>query len=440
MHNADKIKSLLMDDIHWLAQHPALFAKNPEKDFTRRRGLLPEEVLLFPIQMQRDSLAGELLTFYEYRTDAPSPSAYIQQRAKLLPDAMRSLLLAFNGHFSPALFKNKYSVIAIDGSSFSIFRNPSDPDTYSPPSGQSPQGYNQIHVVASYQPASRTFIDAVIHPLMKKNEYAALCQLIDRCRTDQGIPVFLADRGFPSLNAFAHAQEKGVFFLFRAKKDFACRLLGADMPAGGGEFDVPISRTVVRTKAKKHWSRPDMPELYRYVDKNTSFDYISPGSPGEYHIHLRVVRVQIPGGEVEYLVTNLPSHEFGTGELCFLYSLRWGIETSFRELKHAVGASDFHSKALENVTHEVWARLILYNFCSRITALAAIKKRDTKHIYQVNYTMAIKNCHDFLRRRRISPPIDIEGLIGKYLLPVRPGRNYARQHRFRIPMKFVYRH
>ena len=84
-------------------------------------------------------------------------------------------------------------------------------------------------------------------------------------------------------------------------------------------------------------------------------------------------------------------------DLKILYYLRWGIETSFLELKHAVGAVDFHCKAVEYVTHEVWARLLLYNFCSRITLLAVVEQKDTKHIYQVNYAMAIKNSHDFLR-------------------------------------------
>ena len=45
-----------------------------------------------------------------------------------------------------------------------------------------------------------------------------------------------------------------------------------------------------------------------------------------------------------------------------LYGLRWGIETSFRELKHVLGAKNFHAKEREYIEMEIWARLILYNF------------------------------------------------------------------------------
>lgn len=59
-----------------------------------------------------------------------------------------------------------------------------------------------------------------------------------------------------------------------------------------------------------------------------------------------------------------------------LYGLRWGIETSFRELKHVLGAKNFHAKEREYIEMEIWARLILYNFCSIITAHVVIEQKD----------------------------------------------------------------
>ena len=75
-------------------------------------------------------------------------------------------------------------------------------------------------------------------------------------------------------------------------------------------------------------------------------------------------------------------------ELKELYHLRWDEEISFRELKHIIGAVDFHSTIVEYVTHELWARLLLYNFCSRITSLVVVRQNETEHEYQVNFTMA----------------------------------------------------
>ena len=45
-----------------------------------------------------------------------------------------------------------------------------------------------------------------------------------------------------------------------------------------------------------------------------------------------------------------------------LYTKPWGIETSFRELKYAVGLVNFHAKKQEYIIQETFARLIMYNF------------------------------------------------------------------------------
>ena len=122
-----------------------------------------------------------------------------------------------------------------------------------------------------------------------------------------------------------------------------------------------------------------------------------------------------------------------------LYGHRWGIETSFRELKHVLGAKNFHAKEREYIEMEIWARLILYNFCSIITAHVVIEQKDKerKHAYQVNYTIAYQACHYFLGLHDGQEAPNIEGLIRQNILPVRPNRNYARQHRYRVPVSFT---
>ena len=74
-----------------------------------------------------------------------------------------------------------------------------------------------------------------------------------------------------------------------------------------------------------------------------------------------------------------------------------GIETSFRELKYAIGLCCFHSKKVEYIMQEIYARLILYNYCELITMHVIIQQKGTKHVYQMNYTIAIHICRYFLR-------------------------------------------
>lgn len=81
-----------------------------------------------------------------------------------------------------------------------------------------------------------------------------------------------------------------------------------------------------------------------------------------------------------------------------------GIETSFCQLKHIIGIGNFHSKKREFIEQEIWARLILFNFCSIITNHVTIKNRKRKYSYQLNYTVVFNACHYFIRLRNNEVP------------------------------------
>ena len=127
-----------------------------------------------------------------------------------------------------------------------------------------------------------------------------------------------------------------------------------------------------------------------------------------------MVTVKVQEGIYVNLITNLLAEEFSMNELKEFYRFRWDEETCFRELKHIIGAIDFYSKMVEYITHELWCRLILYNFCSQITSLVVIHKNERKYEYQVNFTMAYQTCREFLRRGSNGMLMNVLGLIEKY--------------------------
>lgn len=442
MSNADTIKSNLEKAIEDIASSPKSIANNPKVDFTRHRKIPIKDVLRFLILMERDSVDMELLKYFDYDLDAtPTQSAYIQQRSKLAPDTFKKVLEKFNKTLPISKSFDKYVLYGVDGSGFNIFLNPNDQDTYNPPSGKSKLGYNEIHVVAAYRLSDLIFTDTIIQPSRKKNEYSAVCDLIDNCTFDGGIPLFITDRGFPSFNMFAHAKEKGIFFLSRAKDLYVERLLRNDLPAGTQEYDITVERIITRSHSVKDRSQPNKPDIYRYIDCNTKFDYMPPGASEEYPLSLRVVRVKLGDNNYENLITNLPEDEFDAKSLKALYYVRWRLEIAFSYLKHAIGAIDFHCKAFNNVVHEVWSRLILFNCCSAITALAVPEQpKDSDFVYKVNFTMAFKNAHTFLRQKGTDIIQDILSLITHYICPIRPDRYFDRRYRLQLPMKFGYRH
>lgn len=440
MNNPEKIKQTLLSEIKKMNQHREDFCKRPGIDFTRDRKIPFDTLLHFQISMESGSVSHELLKYFNFDDQAPSLSAFYQQRAKLSDDVFQKLFYGFNSRFKPnALLNGRYQLLACDGSGFTFTRNPNDPESFYNPSGRSQKGFNQMYLVALYDLLNKVYTDAVIQPMRKRNEFAALCGLIDRHTSCIGtIPIFIADRGFHAYNVFAHAIENNAFFVIRATDTKMKRLLGSDLP-DEETFDIRVTRRLTRSHSKKKYLHPESAHQYRCICQKVAFDYFPAQGYGEYEISLRVLRFPIGNGTYENIITNLPDNEFHAEEIKEIYHLRWGIETSFCTLKHTIAAVNFHSKSRQMITHEIWARLILFNFCSYITGQVAFEKQKRKHIHQVNFSIAFKTCRHFLRMHCGEEPPDVESLIRKHTLPVRPSRNFARQQRFQVPVSFTYR-
>lgn len=165
-----------------------------------------------------------------------------------------------------------------------------------------------------------------------------------------------------------------------------------------------------------------------------TWDFESP-----YQLKIRIVRFKISDDTWETIATSLPKDKFPPAVLKYLYHLRWGIETSFRELKYAIGVTNFHAKKSQSVLQEIFARIVMYNFCERITMNVVIDNdKDRKWQYQANYTMGIHICLDFFRYIGDEPP-DIEEKISHYILPVRPNRADRRKVTPKPAVFFLYR-
>lgn len=74
------------------------------------------------------------------------------------------------------------------------------------------------------------------------------------------------------------------------------------------------------------------------------------------------ILLTIADGSVETLITNLEPEQFPPAVLKQLYARRWGIETSFRQLKYTVGMVHLHSKKPELILQEIFSAFILFNF------------------------------------------------------------------------------
>lgn len=434
MRFSEHVRDVLLGLISKMSDCSWMFASNPGVDFTRKRKLDFETMLKLLISIESGSLNNELLKYFHFSGDSATVSAFNQQRKKILPEALEFLFYKFNEAFSEKTLYRGYRLLACDGSDLNIARNPDDTDNYFQSSPEQ-RGFNQLHLNALYDLGSRRYVDAVIQPGRKNNESRAMTDMIDRYHSDVKT-IFIADRGYESYNIFAHAQRKNMYYLIRVKDGGGGSIVSSLNLPETDEFDVTLNLILTKKQTNEVKAHP---EIYKIIYPSNVFDYLDLHVNKYCPMTFRVVRFPITEETYECIITNLSGDEFPPEEIKRIYGMRWGIETSFRELKYAVGMVNFHAKKVEYIKQEIFARLILYNFCEIIAAHVIVEKKHTKHTYQLNYTIAIHICQYFLQYQSdISPP-DVEALICRYLLPVRPGRHVPRNVKSQSVVSFLYR-
>ena len=416
-----RIKNTLHSVIRDMAKHPENFCRCPEKDFTRNRKLPLEKVLTLLVKMGGHSLRDEMLDCIDFEEMPATVSALVQQRNKLLPEALDYLFREFtNRCHDPKTYKG-YRLLAVDGSDLQFTANPNDPLSYFPGvNGQKP--YSFLHLNVLYDLSSNLYLDAVVQKKREANENAALVSMVDRSGIDEPV-IITADRGYESYNTLEHIARKGWKYLIRLRESKGI-LSSLSLPEG--DFDMPVQLFLTRKQTKKLKElQKEFPGMYRFLPIHVNFDYLPWGTDGFYPFSFRIVRFKISDGSTETLITNLDRNSFPAEELKHLYHLRWGIETSFRQLKYTIGLSLFQSKKVEYITQEIFARLTMYNFCELITSHVVIQNKRRKYVYKTNFTAAVHICRQFLRGT--VPPPKVEDLIKVHIVPIRPGRSTLRR-------------
>lgn len=401
-----------------------LYVNNPDKDFTRDRKLPMEALIYSIIEMKGNSLTGEMIKICEKLNTPLTKSAFVQQRDKLKSDAFLSIFRFFNKRCN---YRNRYwgyRLLAVDGSDVNIWFNEGNTCI----NNGSNRYISQIHLNALYDLINHTYVDIVSQGRAVADERAALIEMYQRSNIDEKA-IIIADRGYESLNLIAHfVESKNCDLLLRVKSGKSAIKEIANLPAEELDVDISIPITTRQRKEDKLAGR-HLFQVYKakfnkkgkYIpERRWDFDPI-------YDLKFRVVRFQLPTGEYETLVTTLPRNKFSLYALRDIYHMRWGIETSFRHLKYAIGLSHIHGKSVESALQEIYAAIIKYNYCEGIIGSIVIEQCiKNKHIYVVNHTAAILLCLNFFRRRD-SKISELETRIKQYTEPLRPGRKDKRK-------------
>ena len=435
---ARRVKSAVSDSIDNIVIEKDQFIVNPDKDFRRDRKLPLRNTIQVLLQMEGASLQNELLKSFGFSSNTPTKSAFSQQRGKLLPKAMEQLFFSFTSKLNeldtPRTTKEGYVLLACDGSDINIPYNPSDTETYHQNGNK--RGYNQLHLNALNSILDGIYIDAILEPECKSHERSAFIQMVDRY--NGRVPaIFIADRGYEGYNVFAHLINSKQKFIVRLKDDGSNGIISSydfsPLRNKSGEFDCKISTILTYRQTKKIKSDRD---TYTIISRDC-LEYFKENE--QYPLNLRIVCIKIADGVYEYLATNLDCHQFPPSRLKELYHLRWGIETSFRDLKYTIDILHFHGRKRAYVEQEIWAHLTMYNYCEAITRHVILsKKKSAKYDVKANFAVAACICKAFLRKC-CDDKINACDLISRFLIPIRPGRTATRNIKSQSAKSFLYR-
>lgn len=422
---ADSIKSTLEHSITSISS--TFSAQNA----TRSRKLSVEKTIHLLIGADGGSLAKEL---HRVGIDA-TPAAVSQRRANIPPDVFQNVFNNFNTACKDSETFRGYRLLAVDGTSVNIPRNPKAASFVC--NDSAPQGYNQLHLNPLFDLCNKTFFDAVIQPEPCKDEIGALVEMLKHNNFDSPT-LIIADRGYEAYNVLAHCLEKpNTDFLIRVKQNHSAMREIARLPMC--ELDCSIGFTITTTQTNEDKRNR---YIYLQVPKKSK-----PGSktrrarwdfPSPYTMRLRIVRFQLDTGEFETIATSLPS-AFTAEDIKELYRMRWGIETSFRSMKYIIGLVNLHGKRDAYAEQEIYAAMTMFNFTNRIAREVIIRQpKDSVYAYKVNYTMATTLCREFFR----TPDANGEELmrqIARHSIPIRPGRADKRNLKAKGFTGFTYR-
>ncbi len=437
--------------------HISDFTKNPA-DFTRERKLNASTTIKVTLNMEGQSLNTEMIHAFPDMDDRVTTSAYEQQKAKLSPEIFMNLLNEYNNTpYKHKLFNSKYELYAIDGSDFNMPYQSKSKYACKAPTGRPRKDgepykpFCQLHGNMLFNIMDRTYQDIVIQPKSQADERGAAIELFERLYPKHPY-IILMDRGYDGFNMIEHGNRLNGdgYYVIRTKAGNGGIKEIAELP--DKECDLEMSFSVT-TSGQYYLQNKDTENIHliRHAKKHHK-KYLSPNTKDQRWdfkqfetIKCRVVKFQIndpeSGKQVwEVLITNLNRFEFPVKKMKELYHIRWDIETSFRELKYALGAVQFHSRKDEFVEMELIAYLIMFNVVSRtINAVSVPQSSEKKHQYEVSFKDAVTLVRKYFRLHAHEPPDKIYAELLGYTRPVVSGRADKRNMKPKTAVWFVYR-
>jgi hypothetical protein len=392
-----------------------------EQDFTRNRKQPFCQVLLFMLNLLRKSMVIEIDNFLQHlnskldfqRVDNFTSSAFVQKRKKIKPEVFNYLSSVITDNYYVESNQNikhfkGFRILAVDGSKITLPYTQELKSFYGESKNQTDTSIVQGMSSVLYDVLNRLVLNSVLENVKTGERELALKHKPHWKEND----LIIYDRGYPSYDFKNEHIKSGIDYVIRVKKNHS-KLVSS--------FILSEKKTLI----------VDVFPQERHVftgkdyDKNTC-------------LKVRLIRVDLPGGEIEILMTSLlDSQIYPASIFKELYFLRWGIETFYDELKNKLKIEYFTGYSIMSIKQDFFCAIFISNLQSVIVndleEELSIKNCNTKLDYKINKNLS----YGFLKNRILEllfkdAPLEevfkeLENLFLQNTIPIRLNRNNKRE-------------
>ena len=393
------------------------------KDFSRNRKITPKDLILYTLNNRGKTTKMELFDFIrEYNIDEVSAPALLKQREKLNENIFKELskeaLIRFYKEFPKEVKTYKgYILGAIDGSDCEVPNTNETRKRYKSINSNDNNRVARIKLSNCYDVINGYVLDTEIAEYKHWELDLAMKHVENTNYITKYFPmIYVMDRGYFSLAVMYHFINNGTKFIIRLNKAFL-----KDEQKGMKTDDEFVEIKYQYDRIRNYKGKDE--EFYNYYENGNT-------------ISLRFVNIKLSTGEVETIITNINSDNLTSEDINKIYQLRWGIETSYHELKESMQVTNISSSKDTIIKQEIYSQMTVYNIVRSISndLNTQINQEEFKHPMKVNFNMAVGFVKRFLikilieddkRKRDELSNVLFENIL-KNLVPIRKGRKYPR--------------
>lgn len=390
-------------------------------DFTRKRKQPFGSVLLFMVNLLKKSLVIEIDNFMQHLNSKFenrgvqnfTSSAFVQKRKKINPDVFKYLSTVITENYyveSNANIKlfNGFRVLAVDGSKITLPYTEELKKAFGESKNNTNTAIVQARSSVLYDVLNHITLDSVLENL-KIGERVLALKHANQWREND---LIIYDRGYPSYDFKFEHIKANIDYLIRATKTHS-KAVKSFVCSGKRTMIVDIFPQERHSFKGKNY------------DKNTS-------------IKVRLIRVDLPSGEIEILMTSLLDSQIYPSKMFKeLYFLRWGVETFYDELKNKLKVEYFTGYSKISILQDFFCAVFISNLQSVIVndlqEELAEQSQGKIYVQKINTNLS----YGFLKNRVLEllwkeAPMEsvfdeLENLFLKNTIPIRENRNNKRE-------------